>query len=46
MARKLAFICAYSFTYDCGIAVLDPNYHRYEDLFADMYVKTVIQLKK
>lgn len=41
MGRQLAFICTYPFTYDCGIAVLDPNYHGYEDLFADMYVKTV-----
>lgn len=41
MGRQLAFICTYPFTYDCGIAVLDPTYHCYEDLFADMYVKTV-----
>lgn len=41
MGRQLAFICTYPFTYDCGIAVLDPTYHGYEDLFSDMYVKTV-----
>ena len=41
MARQLAFLWVYSFTYDCGIAVLSPTYHDYENAFADMYVKTV-----
>lgn len=27
--------------YDCGIGILNPTEHNYEDLFADMYVKVV-----
>ena len=41
MERMLAFSSEYPFTYDSGIAILDPTYHDYENAWADMYVKVV-----
>lgn len=41
MERMLAFSSEYPFTFDSGIAVLDPTYHDYEDAWASMYVKVV-----
>lgn len=41
MKRMLAFASDFPFTFDTGIAILDPTYHNYEDAFVDGFVKAV-----
>ena len=33
--------CAYYWTYDSGVAVLDPTEENYEDAFSEMCVKVI-----
>lgn len=37
-----AWACTYWWTYDSGVAVLDPTAENYEDTFADMCVKVIV----